>query len=166
MAWQGENKGSSWTGNASFPVDFTLHHTDAGIRVFSTPIPELATLRESTRTWESLTVQDGVRQLPAGTTYELEAIVDVREARKFSLRVGREVVYDAEQQTLDGAKLRTVDGKIKLHLLVDRDQLDVFGNDGAIYQSYNIRPAEPELVAEGRIQLDTLTIHQLRSIWR
>lgn len=166
MAWQGENKGSIWTGNVSFPVDFTLHHTDDGIRVFSTPIPELATLRESTQTWESLTVEDGVQQLPAGTTYELEAIVDVREARKVSLRVGREVVYDADQQSLDGATLRTVGGKIKLHLLVDRDQLDVFGNDGAVYQSYNIPSAAPELVAEGRIHLDTLTIHQLRSIWR
>lgn len=166
MAWQGENKGSIWTGNASFPVDFSLHHTDDGIRVFSTPIPELATLRESTQTWKGLTVEDGVRQLPARTGYELDAIVDVREASKFSLSVGREVVYDADQQTLDGATLRTIDGKIKLHLLVDRGQLDVFGNDGAVYQSYNNPPAEPELVAEGRVHLDTLTIHQLRSIWR
>ncbi len=166
MAWQGENKGSSWTGNASFPVDLTLHHTDDGLRVFSTPIPELATLRDSTQTWESLTVEDGVQQVPAGTTYELEAIVDVREARKFSLRVGREVVYDAGRQTLDDATLRPVDGKITLRLLVDRGQLDVFGNDGAVYQSYNISPAEPELVAEGRVHLDRLSIHQLRSIWR
>ena len=164
MAWQGENKGSIWTGNASFPVDLTLHHTDDGLRVFSTPIPELASLRESTQTWESLTVEDGVQQIPAGSTYELEATVDVSQVTRFILKVGRDVTY--QDQRLDGAELRPVNGRIKLHLLVDRDQLDVFGNDGAVYQSYNVRPAELELVAEGRVVVEQLTIHQLASIWR
>ncbi|WP_371401192.1 glycoside hydrolase family 32 protein [Kribbella sp. NBC_00662] len=164
MAWQGENKGSIWTGNASFPVDLTLHHTDNGIRVFSTPIPELASLRTSSETWEDLIVADGTRQLPAGSTYELEATVDVSRATRFTLNVGREVTY--EDQHLDGAELRPIDGKIKLHLLVDRDQLDVFGNDGAVYQSYNVRPTELELTAKGRAAVEQLTIHQLGSIWR
>ena len=164
MAWQGENKGSIWTGNASVPVDLTLHHTDDGIRVFSTPIPELASLRESTQTWESLTIEDGVQQIPAGSTYELEATVDVSQVTRFTLKVGRDVTY--QDQRLDGAELRPVNGRIKLHLLVDRDQLDVFGNDGAVYQSYNVRPAELELVAEGRVVVEQLTIHQLASIWR
>jgi len=70
------------------------------------------------------------------------------------------------QQTLDGAKLRPVDGKIALHLLVDRDQLDVFGNDGAVYQSYNVRPSELELIAEGRAVVERVTICRLGSIWR
>ena len=164
MAWQGENKGSIWTGNASVPVDLTLHHTDDGLRVFSTPIPELASLRESTQTWESLTIEDGVQQIPAGSTYELEATVDVSQVTRFTLKVGRDVTY--QDQRLDGAELRPVNGRIKLHLLVDRDQLDVFGNDGAVYQSYNVRPAELELVAEGRVVVEQLTIHQLASIWR
>jgi fructan beta-fructosidase len=164
MAWQGENKGSIWTGNASFPVDLTLHHTDDGTRVFSTPIPELASLRESTQTWENLIVEDGAQQIPAGSTYELEATVDVSQVTRFTLKVGRDVTY--QDQRLDGAVLQPVNGRIKLHLLVDRDQLDVFGNDGAVYQSYNVRPAELELVAEGRVVVEQLTIHHLASIWR
>lgn len=164
MAWQGENKGSIWTGNASFPVDLTLHRTDNGIRVFSTPIPELASLRTSSETWEELIVADGTRQLPAGGTYELEATVDVSQATRFTLKVGREVTY--EDHHLDGVELRRIDGKIRLHLLVDRDQLDVFGNDGAVYQSYNVRPTELELTAVGRAVVEQLTIHQLGSIWR
>ncbi|MER7245287.1 glycoside hydrolase family 32 protein [Kribbella sp. NPDC000426] len=164
MAWQGENKGSIWTGNASFPVDLVLHHTDDGIRVFSTPIPELASLHEGTQSWENLTVEDGGQQIPAGSTYELEATIDVSQAARFTLKVGRDVTY--QDQKLDGAELQPVNGKIKLHLLVDRDQLDVFGNDGAVYQSYNVRPAELELVAEGRAVVEQLTIHQLASIWR
>jgi levanase/fructan beta-fructosidase len=164
MAWQGENKGSSWTGNASFPVELTLHDTDDGVRVFSTPVPELASLRTSSETWKDLTIADGTRQLPAGSTYELEATVDVSRATRFTLKVGRDVTY--EDQSLDGARLQPVNGRIKLHLLVDRDQLDVFGNGGAAYQSYNVRPTELELVAEGRAVVQQLTIHQLGSIWR
>jgi fructan beta-fructosidase len=163
MAWQGENKGSVWTGNASFPVDFTLHRTEDGIRVFSTPIPELAALRTSSETTENLVVEDGTHQLPSGTTYELEATVDVSHAARFIVTTGRDITYANE--TLDGAALQPVDGKIRLHLLVDRDQLDVFGNDGAVYQSYNVRPTELRLSAEGRAVVD-LTIHQLASIWR
>jgi len=166
MAWQGENKGSIWTGNASFPVDLTLRRTDDGLRVFSTPIPELALLRGEAQTWENLTVEDGTHQLPATDTYELEATIDVRDARRLIVKAGRDIVYDGEQQTLDGAKLRPVDGKIALHLLVDRDQLDVFGNDGAVYQSYNVRPSELELIAEGRAVVERVTICRLGSIWR
>jgi levanase/fructan beta-fructosidase len=164
MAWQGENKGSIWTGNASFPVDLTLRHTDDGLRVFSTPIPEIASLRTSSATWADLMVADSTQQFPAGSTYELEATVDVSQATRFTVRVGRDVTY--EHHLLDGAKLEPVDGRIKLHLLVDRDQLDVFGNDGAVYQSYNVRPTELSLVAEGRAVVEQLTIHQLGSIWR
>jgi len=166
MAWQGENKGSIWTGNASFPVDLTLRRTDDGLRVFSTPIPEVALLRGEAQTWENLTVEDGTHQLPATDTYELEATIDVRDARRLIVKAGRDIVYDGEQQTLDGAKLRPVDGKIALHLLVDRDQLDVFGNDGAVYQSYNVRPSELELIAEGRAVVERVTICRLGSIWR
>ncbi|MEU4197652.1 glycoside hydrolase family 32 protein [Kribbella sp. NPDC026611] len=166
MAWQGENKGSVWTGNASFPVDFTLHDTPDGLRVFSTPIPEIALLRTSSETLENRTVEDGTQQLAAGDTYELEATIDVREATRFTLRIGRDLVYDVAAGMLEDAKFPPVDGKLELRLLVDRDQLDVFGNDGAIYQSYNLRPTELELVAEGRVHVDTLTVHQLGSIWR
>jgi fructan beta-fructosidase len=180
MAWQGENKGSSWTGNATFPVDLKLRHTSEGVRVVSNPIPELAKLRESSQTWTNLTVDASGRTLAGGDIYELETTIDVRQASRFSLRLrtrpdgcfDREVVYDAAAQTLDGVPLRPVDGKIKLHLLVDRGQLDVFGNDGEVYQSYNVNfdslPGGDgiNLVADGQVQVDSLTIYELASIWK
>lgn len=180
MAWQGENQGSIWTGNASFPVDLTLKETTAGIRIVSNPIPELAALREDSQIVHNLTVDDGQHALPGGDTYELETTLDVRKASRFSLRLhtspdgwfDREVVYDAKAQTLDGVPLKPVGGKIKLHLLVDRGQLDVFGNDGEVYQSYNVNfdslPGADgiDLVADGRVQAESLTVHQLASIWK
>jgi levanase/fructan beta-fructosidase len=173
MAWQGENKGSSWTGNASFPVELTLRDTADGLRVVSNPVRELASLRESTQTWNDLTVNDEVRRLPGGRTYELETTLDVRAASRFTLRLrAREVGYDGRVQTLDGVRLPPVNGRVKLRLLVDRGQLDVFGNDGEVYQSYNVDfdsllgSDEIELVADGQVQVESLSIHQLASIWQ
>ncbi|MFD7158733.1 GH32 C-terminal domain-containing protein [Kribbella sp. NPDC059898] len=166
MAWQGENKGAVWTGNASFPVELRLAETIDGLQIVCTPIAELASLRVATEIQQDLVVEDGTRQLATGSTYELEAVVDVSQARRVTLKVGREVTYDVAEQTLDGATLRATDGRIKLRLLVDRDQLDVFGNDGAVYQSYNVRPTDLELIAEGRVVVDQLAVHQLGSIWR
>lgn len=91
MAWQGENYGSIWTGNASFPVDFKLRRTTDGVRVVSTPIAELASLRANTRTWTDVALDDkSARRLLSGVrvrTYELDATIDVRSARRFGFRL-------------------------------------------------------------------------------
>ena len=164
MAWQGENRGSIWTGNGTFPVDQRLRHTPDGLRVVSTPIPEIETLRVSTQTWENLTLESGARQLPAGETYELEATVDVRRAVRFGFKLHADysVVFDVAEGNLDSAALKPVQGKVKLRLLVDRGQLEVFGNDGEVYQSHNVDfdslPGGDriELFADGTIQADSL----------
>ncbi|MFB6724730.1 glycoside hydrolase family 32 protein [Kribbella sp. NPDC056345] len=169
IAWQGENHGSVWTGNASFPVDLKLRRTTDGIRVVSTPVPEIELLRENTRTWKDLSLDaNAARQLLSEVwvnTYELEATVDIRDAQRFGFRLPREIAYDARAGQLNGVPMSPQDGKVKVRLLVDRGQLDVFGNDGDVYQSYNLNSGSPELFTEGRLTLDSLTIHELASIW-
>lgn len=172
MAWQGGNKGTVWTGNATFPVEQRLKRTPDGPRVVSTPIPEIATARISTQTWKNLTLDsEGARQLLAGVradTYELEATIDVRNATRFGFRLhnDRDVVYDATTAELDGTPLKPEHGKVKLHLLVDRGQLEVFGNDGEVYQSHNFHSGNGvELFVDGTIRLESLELHELGSIW-
>ncbi|QNE21938.1 glycoside hydrolase family 32 protein [Kribbella qitaiheensis] len=184
MAWQGGNHGSTWTGNASFPVEERLKSTPSGPRVLSTPVPEIASLRTSTQSWKNLTLDSAAaRRLLAGVTadtYELDAVVDVRQAKQFGFRLhtspdgwfDKDVVYDASNGLLDGAVMPAHDGKVKLRLLVDRGQLDVFGNDGEVYQSHNVNfdslPGGDgvELFVDGRIQLESLRLHELGSIWK
>ncbi|GAA3590090.1 glycoside hydrolase family 32 protein [Kribbella ginsengisoli] len=184
MAWQGENQGTIWTGNATFPVDQRLKRTPDGPRVVSTPIPEIASARTSTRTWKDRTLDArSAKQLLAGVeadTYELEATVDVRDAERFGFRLhtspdgwfDRDVVYDAKAQTLDGTALKPDHGKVKLRLLVDRGQLEVFGNDGDVYQSHNVNfDSLPggnglEFFVDGKVHVESLTLHELGSIWK
>ncbi|TDU87241.1 levanase/fructan beta-fructosidase [Kribbella voronezhensis] len=183
MAWQGGNKGSSWTGNATVPVEQRLQSTPSGPRVLCTPVPEIASLRTATQSWDNLTLDSAAAQrlLAAITadTYEIEAVIDIQQATRlgFRLRTGpdgrsaREVAYDASANELDGATLIPHDGRIALRLLVDRGQLEVFGNDGEVYQSHNVNfDSLPgghgvELFTNGRLHLESLRLHHLSSIW-
>ena len=102
-----------------------------------------------------------------------------RQATRFGFRLhtspdgsfDRDVLYDASAKQLDGAALSPHDGKVKLQLLVDRGQLEVFGNDGEVYQSHNVNfdslPGGDgvELFVDGQVWLESLQLHQLGSIW-
>jgi hypothetical protein len=64
-----------------------------------------------------------------------------------------------------------VNGRVKLRLLVDRGQLEIFGNDGRVYKSLNVNfdslPGgdSAQLFVTGRVQLERLTFRELGSIW-
>ncbi|GGN99498.1 levanase [Actinoplanes lobatus] len=186
MAWQPGNKGGTWTGNASIPAQLGLRTLPAGIRVTRFPVAEVSALRTGTRTWTSRTVTaDPATDPLAGVsadTYELEATFEVSTATatRFGFRLhtrpdgsyDRAVSYDRASQTLDGKPLPTVNGSIKLRLLVDRGQLEIFGNDGTFSWTDNVAfdstPTSQgiRLFAEnGSVRLTTLRLHQINSTW-
>ncbi len=184
MAWQPGNRGSVWTGNLTFPVELRLTSFDDGPRVVATPVREIEKLRVSRRTWPEgvLDEREAARLLAdvRADTYEIDAEFDVSgfpESRfGFRLRTGGpgsgyEVRYDTTSQTLDGVPLSPVDGRVRIRLLVDRGQLEVFGNDGELYRSLNVDFGGMagdgiELVVDGRVRLHSLAVHELGSIWR
>ena len=182
MAWQGLNHGSTWTGNASFPVQQRLLATPDGPRLFSLPVDELASLRRSTKTWgpEQLTAESPLLIDDASTSYELEATIDLTATPAgsftFRLRTGtdgsaaREVTYDIGAGLLDGVPL-AADGTLTIRLLVDRGQLAIFAADGAYYACYNVDFDTAstgdglQLTTTAPLRLESLTLHQLASIW-
>jgi levanase/fructan beta-fructosidase len=181
MAWQGLNHGSTWTGNASFPVEQRLVATPDGPRLFSLPVGEIAALRQSTKTWVSEQLTPGSPLLiDDATSYELEATVDLTGTPTgsfmFRLRTGsdgsagREVTYDIEAGLLDGVPL-AADGTLTLRLLVDHGQLAIFAADGAYYACYNVDFDTTstgdglELTTTVPLRLESLTLHRLASIW-
>lgn len=184
MAWQGQNAGTAWTGNLTFPAELTLRTVNGLPTVVATPVAEIATLRTGTETRpartldprSAATVLSGVR----AETYEVEATFAVGpDTPRFGFRLGlgddgwsdRDVVYDPAARTLDGVPMAPVDGKVTIRLLVDRGQLEIFGNGGRVYKSLNVNfdslPGEDTLAlfADGRVRMDRLTLHHLDSIW-
>ncbi|MEH0981467.1 glycoside hydrolase family 32 protein [Micromonospora sp. CPCC 205556] len=186
MAWQPGNTGSTWTGNASIPVRLGLRTLPEGVRVTRNPVAEVAALRTGTQTWTNRTVSTDPATNPlAGVTadtYELEAEFDVSAATaaRFGFRLhtradgshDRAVTYDRATQTLDGKPLPAIDGRVGLRLLVDRGQLEIFGNDGTFSWTDNVAfdsaPTSQgiSLFAEGgSVRLSTLRLHRIGSTW-
>ncbi|GAA3213225.1 GH32 C-terminal domain-containing protein [Dactylosporangium siamense] len=186
MAWQPGNHGATWTGNASFPAQLRLVSTPAGLRVTRNPVAELAGLRADTTTWSNRTVTADPATDPftgiTADTYEIIAEFDTSTAtatqfgfqlhRRADGGYDRAVVYDRAAQTLYGAPLAPLNGRVKLRLLVDRGQLEVFGNDGrlSVTDNVNFNSAAGSqgirlFATGGSVRLVSAEFHRLSSAW-
>ena len=181
MAWQPGNRGSIWTGNMTFPVTLALRAYPQGLRVVRTPIAEIASLRTGTTTLTNVPVT-GPLAVGCADTYEISATFDVRGATagEFGLRLhtradgscDRAVGYDLQDQRLYGHPLAPADGTVTMRVLVDRGQLEIFGNDGELSVSDNVdldsAPASQGIevyAGGGAVRLASLVLYPLRSAW-
>jgi len=182
MAWQPSNKGSTWSGNATFPAELGLRTFSEGVRVTRNPVTELASLRTTSSSWSDLTITPSTDPL-AGTTadtYEITARFDLTgaTATQFGFRLhkhadgttDRTVAYDTAAHTLYGKPLAPNGTTVTLRLLVDRGQLEIFGNDGQLSISDNVDFDASSLgvslfSAGGNVKLDSLEFHRLASAW-
>jgi fructan beta-fructosidase len=149
-AWQGGNRGGTWTGNLSFPAQLGLRTFPDGIRLTRNPIGELASLRRDPFSLGAQTLRPGTNPLSSlrGDAYELTAEFDVdgATASRFGFRLhtrsngtyDREVSYNRAAQTLYGAPLPPVNGRVKMQILVDRGQLEIFADEGGYSFTDNV----------------------------
>jgi fructan beta-fructosidase len=184
-AWQGGNHGSVWTGNLTFPATLALRTYPEGVRLTRDPISELASLRRDPYSLGPQTLQPGgANPLSAlrADTYELTAEFDINgaTATKFGFRLhtrsdggyDREVSYDRAAQTLYGAPLTPENGRVKMHVLVDRGQLEIFGNDGRFSSTDNVNfdsaPGSQGIslfTETGSVRLVSLQFNRLGKAW-
>jgi sucrose-6-phosphate hydrolase SacC (GH32 family) len=186
MGWQPSNAGVTWTGNASFPVDLALRTYPEGIRITRTPVPEISTIRETTQTWGPRTITTDAASDPfigeLADTYEIDAVFDVGSATasEFGFRLhkrtdgtsDRTVSYSVAAQTLYGQSMPPMSDLVKVRLLVDRGQLEVFGNDGKTVVSDNVSFNSSagsqgiQLYASGgSVSLVSLSFSRIASTW-
>jgi fructan beta-fructosidase len=185
MAWQGGNQGSTWTGDATFPVTLGLVSTPDGPRVTRTPIAELSSLAADSQTWTDQTIDPGGANPFSGIkadTYEITAQFDVGDATAgtfgFDLHArsdGTEdssVVYDTAAHTLYGKPLQPRNGKVTMRLLVDRGQLEIYADGGLYSLSDNVdfdSSADSQgirlFATGGPVHLDSATFTRLDSSW-
>ncbi|SMD27117.1 GH32 C-terminal domain-containing protein [Kibdelosporangium aridum] len=186
VTWQGGNRGSSWTGNATFPAELRLVNAPDGPSVARTPVTELDSLRADSKSWRNETVNsaDG-RNLFAGIladTYEITARFDLQGATAtqfgFALHsrsdgtADRSVVYDRKAGTLYGKALAPTDNEISMRLLVDRGQLEIFSGDGLFSVADNVN-FDSAAVSQGirlfatggDVRLKSATFARLSTSW-
>ncbi|MEV4640071.1 glycoside hydrolase family 32 protein [Actinoplanes sp. NPDC049548] len=184
MAWMPGNHGSVWTGSATFPVELGLRGYADGLRVTRTPVAEIGALRAATTSWTDRTLTGDGGGDPLGgasaDAYELTAEFDTASATaaRFGFRLGvrpdgtstRDVFYDRAAGTLDGAALAPEAGRVRVRLIVDRGQVETFGNDGrlSVTRTVAFEPGAYGLraVAEGgSVRLVSMAFTPLRSAW-
>jgi fructan beta-fructosidase len=184
MAWMPGNRGNVWTGSTTVPVELGLRSYPGGPRLTRTPVAELAALRGAPRTVTDRVLTGDPAADPLGgvtaDTYEVIAEFDTAgaTATRFGIRLGvrpdglqqRAATYDLRTRTLNGEPLPPDGGRVRMRMLVDRGQLELFGGDGqvSITEAVAFDPAGRGVrtFAEGGgVRLVSLRLYPLASAW-
>lgn len=161
----------------SFPCELTLRTTAEGIRLHREPVAEIQNIHAYTHVWSDIALKPD-EDLLAGLTGELfdiraEIALNGATAVGFKIR-GEDVRYDVAAKQLTflerSGPLAPQDGKIRLHLLIDRISIEAFGNNGELSMSSYFLPeldnADIGIYAEGgTATLVSLKVHELKSAW-
>ena len=166
-----------WAGCCSLPTEVFLTGDN---RVAFRPVPKLKQLRQGEPTVESASVADARKPLAiSGDVLELNILLTPGTAKTCGLSVrqaaddpasGVTLTYDSEKHELritgTGEKDTSIpdvnpvaDGKLTLHLFLDRPILELFINDGEKYAvNYLHHPAQNQAISAfahgGQAQLD------------
>jgi sucrose-6-phosphate hydrolase SacC (GH32 family) len=110
-----------------------------------------------------------------GDLFEIEAEIAVGSAREIIFDLpGVSVVYDGASQKLSCLENQSVivprDGKISVHLFMDRRSVDIFGDQGRLYMpmASAIGPQNRSLrwfCNGGAAQIEALKVDELKSAW-
>jgi sucrose-6-phosphate hydrolase SacC (GH32 family) len=127
------------------PVELTLRTTSHELRLHVNPVKELQSLRVRRFALQPQSLPPGRNPLAAVKAQLIEILVDIQPgtATELGLQVrGVPVIYDARKSELScqgmTAPLPLVDGRVRLHLFVDRASIDIFGNDGPLYMPIGV----------------------------
>lgn len=168
-----EMNGMPFNQMLTFPCQLTLCSTEEGLRLLAKPIQEIERLHQQRHSLSAMQVAPGasVAVATSGRLFDVRAEFEVGKAPTFGLQIGdTKIVYEVAKAELLGMPLKPVAGKIRLQILVDRSSLEICGNDGRVYQTRAFRSdAEIDSIqvftSEAPVQLNSLDVYELKSIW-
>ncbi|GGF99170.1 hypothetical protein GCM10010912_49920 [Paenibacillus albidus] len=187
----------SWRGAMTLPRSLSLREQDGDIILIQTPVREATGLRKQTKELRGITlaphtpfrteVQDDLLEIEAefeaGSSSEI--IIKLQYSEPNETLIG----YNSREQWLyidrsasgltsfheafacrHGARLRPSQGRVKLHLFLDRSSIELFADDGSVVLTDLIFPEGTVRSIEfstdsGEAVLTSLCIHSLDSIY-
>ncbi len=169
---------TNWRGLMTIPRELGLVETSHGPRLIQSPARELKSLRGRQNHFKNLLVQSETPFSPdiRGNSLEIIADFDMPEEMETEvfgvrIRVGEEeftaigywtsrnmlftdrfasgqIDFHEEFGRVNGAIMEPENGRIRMHIFVDRCSVEVFGNDGLVCFSELIFPGEESLGVE------------------
>ena len=139
------------------------------------PLLKFLQLYENTKKWKSQTFNSNTNLLSEikSKKFDLTIEVDLTEttATKFGLKMANKtILYDIHNSTLlSNDLLLDTSNRIKIRILVDWGQLEVFANDGIFSLSeqfaFTSDGDDIELFTDGEIQLVSMEFHEVARTW-
>ena len=189
---------TTWRSAMTVPRELKLHRTEAGIRLANVPVKELQQLRTATTSIKAQEVTGSLNlssrynlntsllelDLNLDLTQSQELVLKLSNAKGEHLDVGYSV--SAKELYIDRTKsgkttfkdnfsgrhtapLTLVNGKLKLHILLDVASVEVFANEGKAVMTDIFFPNENynmvELVSTGSTKIQESKAYALKSIW-
>ncbi len=163
-----------WRGSATFPVELQLKTLPGGVKLTRTPVSEIEKLYAARKHWDAQTLPAG-KNLLAGMrskTFDFEIVIDTKNTAAGALTfqiANRTFAYDFAKQILFGAALAPDAGQVKIRILVDWGQLEVFANQGELSytESVAFTPSDASLSvsADGDFQLISADFREVGRAW-
>ncbi|MCK5441316.1 MAG: glycoside hydrolase family 32 protein [Maribacter sp.] len=171
--WNGGVGEKIWERNATFPVSLGLVTYNGQKRVTREPIAEIFSIYKNTKTWKSQSINTNLLSEIKSKKFDLTVEVDLAKttATKFGFKVANKTItYDIRDKTLLSKELfPNSSNRIKIRILVDWGQLEVFANNGVFSYSEQFAFASErddiELFADGEIKLVSMEFHEVARTW-
>ena len=160
-----------------FPTALSLLTTSNGVRLCSTPIVEITNNAANVYTWTNLTLNPGYNPVSGirGTLFDLKAQFSTGTAQSVAFKFqGVTVTYNASSQQIscngDTQSLPALNGSVQLEIIMDRDTIEIFGNNGQLYMPLPANNSTGNSLISltctgGSASFSSLTINKLKSIW-
>lgn len=176
MAWMTGMDGATapWNQSLSFPVELKLSTFADGIRVTRLPISEIASLYGASR-------HSGASSVPAGTNiftgieskvFDFEIVLDMAQttAKVLTFQLANlTFAYDATRGTVSGHPVALIDGRMKIRVVRDWGQYEIFVNDGQVSHTatFAFTPvdASVSVTGDGNLGLVSADFHPLNRAW-
>lgn len=173
--WNGGLGETVWKRNATFPVSVGLVTYDGQMRVTRNPIDEISSLYSSSQKWESQLINDQENLLSKTKSkkFVLVAEFDLTNttASKFGFKIANKTIaYHVKSQVLLDEELKPdAANHIKIRILADWGQLEVFANQGIFSYSeqfaFSPEDSDISLFADGDIKLISMEFHEISRVW-
>jgi fructan beta-fructosidase len=160
------------------PRELTLRTTEDGIRLITSPVKELKTLRMSGSpavTKKKVVLENGqtFRQELSQRAAEIELTLDVSQSPALEITVfGHTLTYNPAEKKLGEMPVEPIKGKIKLHIFTDVSSVEYFVNDGITQYAVCFKPSDVKqeafsITATGSSStIDSLAVYKLENTYR
>ena len=163
-----------WNQNATFPTELSLKTSSIGLKLCSNPIPEISDIWATTQNWEKQTLTSTSNPLSAiqSKCFDITAEFDLTGTTATQLKfkmANKTVIYDITKKTLNGKTLIPINNKVKIRILGDWSQYELYGNDGLFYWSekfaFDNYNTSLGLSVDGNVTLNAMTFHEVSRTW-